>query len=166
MLLVSIVTMADVPDNIKTKIQNKEQLTDAPTLYITIPSVSDISTMSKWVDGDKNKGEFGYWDAEIQVVDASNSIEVFTDSVKIKVRGNSTASADKKPYRLKFAKKHKHDLMGAGYTKRNWVLLANALDNSLIRNAVTYHIGKYAGMDFNPGYKFVDVVLNGDYRGC
>lgn len=166
MLLVSIVTMADVPDNIKTKIQNKEQLTDAPTLYITIPSVSDISTMSKWVDGDKNKGEFGYWDAEIQVVDASNSIEVFTDSVKIKVRGNSTASADKKPYRLKFAKKHKHDLMGAGYTKRNWVLLANALDNSLIRNAVTYHIGKYVGMDFNPGYKFVDVVLNGDYRGC
>lgn len=157
---------ADIPDNIKTKIQLGEQLTDVPTIYITIPSVSDISKMSKWVDGIKDKGEAGYWTAEIKVVDASNSIDVFTDSVQIKVRGNSTANADKKPYRLKFAKKHKHDLMGSGYAKRNWVLLANALDNSLLRNAITCHLGRYVGMVFNPGYKFVDLVLNGEYRGC
>lgn len=118
---------ADIPDSIKTKIQLGEQLTDVPTIYITIPSVSDISKMSKWVDGIKDNGEAGYWTAEIKVVDASKSIDVFTDSVQIKVRGNSTANADKKPYRLKFAKKHKHDLMGSGFAKRNWVLLANAL---------------------------------------
>lgn len=159
-------SLADVPDGIKAKIQNGEQLTNVPTLYITIPSVDDISKMSKWVDGDRNKGEAGYWRAEIRVVDAGNSIETFTDSVQIKVRGNSTAAADKKPYRLKFAKKHKHDLMGYGYAKRNWVLLANALDNSLLRNAITYHLGRYVGMAFNPGYKFVDLVLNGEYRGC
>ena len=47
---------ADIPDNIKTKIQQGEQLTDVPTIYITIPSVSDISKMSKWVDGIKDKG--------------------------------------------------------------------------------------------------------------
>ena len=94
-------------------------------------------------------------------------------NLEIKVRGNSTADAEKRPYRLKFASKktstdgqaHKHDLLGYGYAKRNWTLLANVNDKSLLRNALTYHIGKAVGMPFCPGYKFVDLVINNEYRG-
>ena len=106
------------------------------------------------------------------------SFEVDADHLEIKVRGNSTAleggnnTEGKRAYRLKFAKKdkttgidYKHDLINGGYSKRNWVLLANVMDHSMLRNAITCELGKIVGMPFNPGYKFVDLVINGDYRG-
>ena len=165
---------------LQTKIANREQLTDVPTIYLDIPDVTTInSDLTKEID--PTTGDVKYHKATIQVVDNSDAssaqhLESFIDSeLEIKVRGNSTSSAGngKRPYRLKFASKktasdgvaHKHDLLGLGYEKRNWTLLANAFDMSMIRNAVTYHLGKYVGMDFCPGYKFVDLVINDDYRG-
>lgn len=156
------------------KIYHKLQLTDVPTIYLTIPDVNDIDNDLRKFNSDNNtEVDVPYHDAEITVVDnsdpqSSKHLENFTDELQIKVRGNSTArvSNGKRPYRLKFPKKHKHDLLGNGYSKRNWTLLANAYDKSLIRNAVTYHLGQYVGMPFTAGYKFVDLVINGDYRGC
>ena len=159
---------------LQTRIANREQLTDVPTIYLDIPEVTNINNdLAKVVDPET--GDTKYFKATIQVVDNSEvgsaqHLESFTETeLEIKVRGNSTSTAAKRPYRLKFAKKHKHDLLGLGYEKRNWTLLANAFDGSMMRNAVTYHIGKYVGLDegagFCPGYKFVDLVINGDYRG-
>ena len=148
----------------------------------------------KILGNDKKAEEAPYRPAKIQVVATSDTssphyLESFTEdaidangntNLEIKVRGNSTALANedntkdlKRPYRLKFAKKsnstdgkaHKHDLLGYGYSKRNWTLLANVNDKSLLRNALTYHIGKAVGMPFCPGYKFVDLVINNKYRG-
>lgn len=157
------------------KIKNKQQLTDVPTLYITLTTQSDNITddaLNTVLYKDRSTGEAPYLDATIQVIDdqsdkSDHHLESFTDQVQIKVRGNSTANPTngKKAYRLKFPKKHKHDLLGLGYTKRNWTLLANVFDHSMIRNALTYHLNKEVGMDFCPGYKFVDVVINGNYRG-
>lgn len=157
---------ANLDTETKNKIAAEEQLTDVPTVYLTIPDVSDLD---KDLVKDRQTGEALYHQASIKVVDANGALTPFeetSDFLQIKVRGNSTASPSKRAYRLKFAKKHKHDLLGAGYTKRNWTLLANVFDRSLIRNAVTYHLGKAIGMPFNPGYQFVDLVINGDYRGC
>lgn len=160
------------------KIANREQLTDVPTIYLTIPDAigKELHSVLTKVN---NVAE--YHTATIQVVDngtdkTGRKLEPFTDQVEIKLRGNSTATQnDKKPYRLKFGKdatdasgnvtSHKHDLLGLGYKKRNWTLIANALDPAMIRNALTYHLGKYIGMPFCPGYKFVDLVINDDYRG-
>lgn len=157
---------ANLDDATKAKISNQEQLTDVPTIYLTIPDVNDLDND---LVKDRQTGEALYHKTSIKVVDANGTLTPFeetSDFLQIKVRGNSTASPSKRAYRLKFAKKHKHDLLGAGYTKRNWTLLANVFDRSLIRNAVTYHLGKAIGMPFNPGYQFVDLVINGDYRGC
>lgn len=167
------------------KIANKEQLTDVPTIYIDIPTITDETSLGQVLykirKGNADDEEIApYSDATITVVDNSEVGSVqhltsFTDAVQIKVRGNSTASAGngKLPYRLKFASKktapdgvaHKHDLLGMGYSKRNWTLIANNFDRSLIRNAVTFHLGQYIGMEFCPGYKFVDLVISGLYRG-
>lgn len=157
---------ANLDDATKAKISNQEQLTDVPTIYLTIPDVNDLDND---LVKDRKTGEALYHKTSIKVVDANGTLTPFEetpDFLQIKVRGNSTASPSKRAYRLKFAKKHKHDLLGAGYTKRNWTLLANVFDRSLIRNAVTYHLGKAIGMPFNPGFQFVDLVINGDYRGC
>ena len=157
------------------KIKNKLQLTDVPTLYLTIPDVTDLD---KDLVKNRQTGEALYHKASIDVVDKNNTLEEFSDDkLDIKVRGNSTADPSKRAYRLKFGKDekdkvtgeliktHKHDLMGGGYAKRNWALLANCFDHSLIRNALTCELGKIIGMPFNPGYCFVDLVINGDYRG-
>ena len=159
------------------KIAARAQLTNLPTIYLSIP-LDEFSNVGNWGKETDDNGNELYRRASIQVVDASNSIETFTDDgLSIKVRGNSTANPGngKRPYRLKFdkdekvdgvvVKTHKHDMLGYGYKKRNWTLLANAFDNSLIRNAITYHLGQYVGMPFCPGYKFVDLVINGSYRG-
>lgn len=165
----------DDPTSLTYKIKNKLQLTDVPTLYLTIPDVTDLD---KDLVKNRQTGEALYHKASIDVVDKNNTLEEFSDDkLDIKVRGNSTADPSKRAYRLKFGKDekdkvtgeliktHKHDLMGGGYAKRNWALLANCFDHSLIRNALTCELGKIIGMPFNPDYCFVDLVINGDYRG-
>lgn len=158
------------------KIKNKLQLTDVPTLYIDIEGVGSTDTdLDKALFKNRQTGEAPYLNAIITVKDNGTDrdtkhLEEFTDKVKIKVRGNSTANPTngKKAYRLKFDKKlgaTKHDMLGLGYSARNWTLLANVFDHSMIRNALSYHLEKEVGMDFCPGYKFADVVINGNYRG-
>ena len=158
------------------KIKNKLQLTDVPTVYIEVEGVGGTDAdLNKALYKDRATGEAPYLNAIITVKDNGTDkdtkhLEEFTDKVKIKVRGNSTANPNngKKAYRLKFDKKQgasKHDMLGLGYSARNWTLLANVFDHSMIRNALSYHLEKEVGMDFCPGYKFADLVINGNYRG-
>ena len=164
----------DDPTSLTYKIKNKLQLTDVPTLYIDIEGVGSTDTdLDKALFKNRKTGEAPYQvGATITLKDNGTDKDTkhlaeFTDKVDIKVRGNSTANPTngKKAYRLKFPKKHKHDLLGLGYEKRNWALLANVFDHSMIRNALSYHLEKEVGLDFCPGYKFVDLVINGNYRG-
>lgn len=158
------------------KIKNKLQLTDVPTVYIDVEGVGGTDAdLDKALYKVRATGEAPYLNAVITVKDNGTDkdtkhLKEFTDKVKIKVRGNSTANPTngKKAYRLKFDKKlgaTKHDMLGLGYSARNWTLLANVFDHSMIRNALSYHLEKEVGMDFCPGYKFADVVINGNYRG-
>lgn len=83
---------------------------------------------------------------------------------KIKVRGNSTARLNKRPYRIKFSTKER--MMGDDRAKaKNWVLLANHTDKSLIRNALAFRVAELAGMPFVPATEFVDVRLNNKFIG-
>ena len=182
------------PTTLAGKIAARMQITDAPTVYIDLPGIGNQTLgeyLYKILGNSTTAEEAPYRPAKIQVVATSDTssphyLESFTEdaidengntNLEIKVRGNSTALAStptgKRAYRLKFASKktstdgkaHKHDLLGYGYSKRNWTLLANLNDNSMLRNALTYHIGKAVGMPFCPGYKFVDLVINNEYRG-
>ena len=166
----------EAPTSLSYKIKNKLQLTDVPTVYIDVEGVGGTDAdLDKALYKDRATGEAPYLNAVITVKDNGTDkdtkhLKEFTDNVKIKVRGNSTANPTngKKAYRLKFDKKlgaTKHDMLGLGYSARNWTLLANVFDHSMIRNALSYHLEKEVGMDFCPGYKFADVVINGNYRG-
>ncbi len=168
------------PTTLDGKIAARAQLTNLPTIYLDI-DMPEGETLNSYLYKNRDTNEAPYRYSKIKVVATSDTsspdyLESFEESdideagvtnLQIKVRGNSTASVGngKRPYRLKFAKGHKHDLINGGYSKRNWTLLANAYDRSLMRNALAYHIGQYVGMDFCPGYKFVDLVINNEYRG-
>ena len=71
----------------------------------------------------------GYVGANIKIEDVDGS--VLEDKASFKVRGNSTALAEKKPFTFKFSKKK--DVLGMGKGKK-WALLANCFDPTLMRN--------------------------------
>lgn len=84
------------------------------------------------------------------------------DSMRIRGRGNSTWSMPKKPYRLKFKTKTKLCGLKKG---KNYVLLANYMDKSLMRNFVADKFAQLIDMEYANHVIPVDVYLNGLYKG-
>ncbi len=87
---------------------------------------------------------------------------LFGGEIEIRGRGNSTWDFPKKPYKIKLNKKS--GLLGMNESKQ-WVLLANYADKSLIRNEVGFEISRRVGLAFTPASRFVEVILNGSYLG-
>ncbi|MBP3788718.1 MAG: CotH kinase family protein [Prevotella sp.] len=127
------------------------QKTDLPTIY--------IETFDGY--GITSKEVYKY--CRMHYVNEDGQVTDY-DSVSIRGRGNSTWNMAKKPYKIKFLNKEK--FLGTGYAKaKKWTLLANAADKTMMRNAVTFALGEFTSLKFNPAAKFVDVVLNNSYIG-
>ncbi|MBO4374467.1 MAG: CotH kinase family protein [Lachnospiraceae bacterium] len=78
-------------------------------------------------------------------------------------RGNdSWGSNRKKSYTLSLKKAH--NLLGLGKNK-NWNLIGNAYDNSLIKNLTFNEISDQAGIEFQPKMRNVDLYVDGRYEG-
>ena len=86
----------------------------------------------------------------------------FTQRVRIRGRGNSTWGYDKKPYRLKFDVKQR---MLLPKKAKNFVLLANYIDESMMRNFVAFNFGQIIEMPWINYAEPVDVYLNNIYKG-
>lgn len=85
-----------------------------------------------------------------------------TLSTQAKRRGNITWGMAKKPYRLKLNKKA--SILGIKEAK-NWVLLANYSDKSLLRTSLAFKIGQTIGADFTNNFRPVELVLDNEYMG-
>lgn len=86
-------------------------------------------------------------------------------SVGIRLRGNSTMIAKKKPYRIKFDEKQ--SFFGLKENK-SWVLLADFYDQSYLRNYTAFKLAD--GFDenddyFSPTGHHVALVINGEFKG-
>ncbi len=100
---------------------------------------------------------------KIDDLDKYYSDEVqFTSTAGIRGRGNSTWGMPKKPYRIKLDSKA--SLLGMS-TDKDWALLANYLDKSLLRNLTAFEISRKAEMSWTPASISVDFYLNGAYQG-
>ena len=83
--------------------------------------------------------------------------------MKIRGRGNSTWSLPKKPYKIKF--NSKTSLFGQK-AQKDWVLLANYVDQTLVRDYLAKALGSTLdSFAFTPSCHYVDVYLNNDYQG-
>jgi len=92
----------------------------------------------------------------------------FTDSpAEIKVRGNSTAGAAKKPYRIKFTTKQAMFGLNDSAKCRSWCLMADYFDHSMLRNYTAFNLGRTLLGDnsFASDAMHVEVYLNGEYQG-
>ena len=94
-------------------------------------------------------------------------VEVHTGRAGIHVRGNSTRDYDKKSYALETWDAADEDadvaLLGLP-AEEDWVLQGPYSDKTLLRNHLAYtlyrDLGRYAART-----RFVEVMVNGDYRG-
>ena len=82
---------------------------------------------------------------------------------KIRGRGNNTwVFYPKKPYRIKFTEKTS---MFGETENRSWVLLAMYNDFSYTKDRMAFALADRLGDDFAPCYHYVDLYINGEYRG-
>ena len=87
---------------------------------------------------------------------------VHEGDLEIKGRGNATWDYPKKPYHIKLADGAK--LLGMPKGK-HWVLLANHVDKTMIRNELTFELSRRLSIAYTPRSFFIELYLNGHYRG-
>ena len=119
------------------------------TITTTDPSIAEIPSKDYYLEG-------------TLAVNGRGGYEDYTGKTEVKGRGNSTWGYPKKPYRLKLNKKA--EICGLGKAK-NYVLLANHLDPTLMLNSVAFKIGRLLELPFTNHAIPVDVGLNGIYKG-
>ena len=96
------------------------------------------------------------------VYDSGDYIEK-ESGITIRIRGNTSAYTDKKPYKIKLQKKA--DLLQRGedsiYKDKNWILLKD----EALYNKIGFKVNELMEMQWTPAYEYVNVVLNGEYMG-
>ena len=86
-------------------------------------------------------------------------------------RGNASWGFPKKPWRIKFADgKSHHMLRGSAMESpakaKKWTLINNYGDKTLMRNCLAFEVSKRLGAPYTPWCQPVDVIMNGEYKGC
>lgn len=129
---------------------------DLPSLSISLNGIT-LEQLNAGSKDDKYPGQ------SVILTDASGNVNVSQENVELKGRGNSTWTfSEKKPYQIKFAKRQ--SVLGMESAKK-WVLLANAFDDTMLRNETGFHLGKSLGMAYTPGAENVELWIDGEYRG-
>ncbi|QGF23288.1 hypothetical protein Rai3103_05985 [Raineyella fluvialis] len=117
------------------------------------------------IEADKDFKDTG---ATMAMVDAHASTTYNNALAEMKGRGNTTWNYPKKPYQIKLASST--ELVPDAGAHKTWILLANYLDASLVRNELAYNLEGAAltragAPDWSIKGRMVDVFIDGDFRG-
>ena len=128
--------------------------TDIPVLRFTLPDYPEATMLwekALYLDARLTIEGNGYTDDEEDL------------SLQIKGRGNSTWLLDKKPIRLKFKKKTSI----CGFKKaKSYVLLANYIDPTLMRNTMAMWLARKLDVPYANTIVPCNVFINGAYAGA
>lgn len=124
--------------------------TGLPVVYIDTEDDESITSKKEWVN------------ATLSIDGAGDYDNLDETSCLIRGHGNSTWKWAKKPYAIKF--ESKTPVMGLPKHKK-WILLANFMDRTLMRNAIAYDCGQQTSLDWTPHYRYCELVLNGKHHG-
>lgn len=107
-----------------------------------------------------NKEDF--LDAQIRLTAPDGNDKLSYIPVRVKGRGNSTWFTDKQPYVLEFD----DDVSILGMNAQNkYLLLAGHYEGSKILSKMMFDLNKDIGMSYTIDSAFVNLYINGDYRG-
>ena len=113
--------------------------------------------------------------AKMQVINNANGRNSFNDTnyeydgyIAIEIRGNTSQMFPKKSFSLetRLSNGSNNNVSILGFPPENdWVLHGPYSDKSMMRNALAYSIGNAMGNGWHPRTRFVEVEINGEYRG-
>lgn len=86
-------------------------------------------------------------------------------------RGNASWGFPKKPWRIKFADDKSHHMLKGSTMEspakaKKWTLINNYGDKTLMRNCLAFEVSKRLNILYTPWCQPVDVIMNGEYKGC
>ena len=126
---------------------------NVPEINFTItdfPTLDDVESKEEYLDCRMTINGRGVYD------------DFESDAIRVRGRGNSTWNFPKKAYRIKLPEKTKL----CGFRKaKNYVLLANYIDLSFMRNLAACLATQYVGMPYPTHAVPVDVKFNNRYKG-
>ena len=123
---------------------------EIPVVYINTKNAAQIVSKENWMK-----------ETEIYITNAGGFNRLYSEA-SIRGRGNTTWNYPKKPYAIKL---DREEVLGMPKHKR-WVLLANYVDKTCIRNSVAFEIARRSSaLDWTPRGQHVDLVLNGVFMG-
>lgn len=139
--------------------------TGLPVVYVNTADILTDNIEKEWIEGCQiyidAEGRKS-WDGSVNFEDLA-ALEC-----EFKGRGNSTWAWAKKPYAIKLDSKE--SVLGMDKHKR-WVLLANLIDKSMMRNSVAFMLAEtvYSANKsdyvWTPHGHSVELVLNGEHKG-
>lgn len=151
----------NVPYKLKQTDWGKEKTKNITFIQPNGVATMFISTQSgnmEYIHSEKGNKESG----EICLLNNDGTLNYSGNIESINGRGNSTWSADKKPYSITLSQEG--NLLGMGDAKE-WILLANAYDESGLRNKIVYDFSNTIGLQYSPDSQWVNLYLNGEYVG-
>jgi len=129
------------------------QLTNLPTVIINTENAQEIVSKENEIS------------SNVYIISENGTNLLSTSETGVRGRGNASWDQfPKKPYRLKF--KSKQSPLGAPASAKKWTLISNYSDTSLMRNILAFEASRRFGQAYTPYCHPVDVIVNGEYRGC
>ena len=159
--------VAPVNESVTYKITN-----GAAVAYVTVKTLQgSVGVEPMFLELDENLGTIDAMNSDKDHETICYGRAVYGDfdkPISIKGRGNSTWEFSKKPYNITFYKKDDYAKKDTtqlipGVKAKKWSLLANYLDNSLLRNKLAMDLANQLGIGLET--RFVDVWMNGEYLG-
>ena len=124
-----------------------------PVVRITTEGGKGIESKTDWVKaGFRFEDPSGFY-TDTLVMDVKG---------RIRGRGNTTWGMPKKPYRIKLDEKH---AVFGPWGNKDWILLADYSDKTLLRNIAMMEVSRVCGMPWTPRMLSVEVYLNDEYIG-
>ena len=124
---------------------------DIPVVIAETPGRTAITSKTEWID-----------DCIFKIRTADGAISDY-GTTKLRGRGNTTWTKEKKPYAVKFNSKT-YDVLGMPAHKR-WCLLSN-IYSYFFGNMLGYELGRRNGLEeWTPHGAYVELILNGEHLG-
>eukprot|EP00833_Pecoramyces_ruminatium_P001846 jgi/Orpsp1_1/1175878/evm.model.c7180000055561.1 len=134
--------------------------------FVNDPVTKHVSDITCW---NTEKPPYPYYEECTITVEDEHGEKVINDATgKVKVRGNWTTDYVKKSLKINFDEKHSLLGLNNGTEFKNWLLLAEYKDNSLLRSKTSFDVSSEILSSENlyvSDSKFVEVKINGEYYG-
>ena len=145
-----------------------------PIVSSTLPRIDINVVTSSLPDGQgemdfvtqpDREHKWDYTNCKVTVTDDEGTTTIDNKDAGVKVRGNWTTNYDKKPLRIKFNKKQSMLDLHGGDAYKNWLLLAEYKDWSMLRNSTAFYLAHLMDGNYVSDFRLVDVYINNNYWG-